>query len=68
MARTPPDMMNCKESLSTAQTLLVLCTVYNNLDANGCVYAKPSFLSDLKIQGTFITPSTCVRFVSTERA
>lgn len=32
------------------------------------VFAKPSLLSDLKIHGTFITPSTCVRFVSTAKS
>ena len=31
-------------------------------------FAKPSLLSDLKIHGTFLTPSTCVRFVSTTKS
>ena len=32
------------------------------------VFAKPSLLSDLKIHGTFLTPSTSVRFVSTAKS
>lgn len=31
------------------------------------VFAKPNVLADLKIHGSFITPSTCIRFVSTAK-
>ena len=31
------------------------------------VCAKPDILAELKIHGSFITPSTCVRFVSTAK-